>query len=51
MKVSSTEIKAYKAVVIILIVAIGSPVVKAYAGKLWRMLTTKRNRTAITEGE
>ncbi len=51
MKVSSTEIKAYKAVVIILIVAIGSPVVKAYAGKLWRTLTAKSKRTAIAEGE
>ena len=51
MKVSSTEIKAYKAVVIILIVAIGSPVVKAYAGKLWGALTAKKNRTVLTEGE
>ncbi|MDR1131575.1 MAG: ABC transporter permease [Oscillospiraceae bacterium] len=51
MKVSSTEIKAYKAVVIILIVAIGSPVVKAYAGKLWRILKTGMARPATTEGE
>lgn len=51
MKVSSTAIKAYKAVVIILIVAIGSPVVKAHASKLWAMLTTKRNRNTITEGK
>ena len=51
MKISSTEIKAYKAVVIILIVAIGSPVVKSYATKLWSMLTKKKNPSAITEGE
>lgn len=38
MKVPSTSIKAYKAVVIILIVAIGSPVVKAAAGRLWHRL-------------
>lgn len=35
MKVSSTEIKAYKAIVIILIVLIGSPVVRSAAGRLW----------------
>ena len=35
MKVSSTEIKAYKAVIIILIVIIGSPVVKNTASRLW----------------
>lgn len=51
MKVSSTEIKAYKAVVIILIVAIGSPVVKAYASKFWAMLTTKRKPNTVSEGE
>ncbi len=38
MKVSSTAIKAYKAVVIILIVAIGSPVVKSAASLLWTKL-------------
>jgi len=38
MKVSSTEIKAYKAIVIILIVLIGSPVVKNAAGRLWGRL-------------
>jgi simple sugar transport system permease protein len=34
MKVPSTAIKAYKAIVIIAIVAIGSPIVKAYAVQL-----------------
>ena len=43
MKVSSTEIKAYKAIVIILIVVIGSPVVKDAASRLWARLVI-RNR-------
>ncbi|MDR0898299.1 MAG: ABC transporter permease [Oscillospiraceae bacterium] len=38
MKVPSTAVKAYKAIVIILIVVIGSPVVKAAAGRLWGRL-------------
>lgn len=38
MKVSSTAIKAYKAVVIILIVVIGSPVVKSAISRLWAKL-------------
>lgn len=38
MKVPSTAIKAYKAVVIILIVVIGSPVVKSAASRLWHKL-------------
>ncbi len=41
MRVSSTAIKAYKAVVIILIVMIGSPVVKDAANRLWTRLTYK----------
>ena len=35
MKVPSTDVKAYKAVVIIILVVMGSPVVKDAAGKLW----------------
>lgn len=35
MKVPSTDVKAYKAVVIVAIVVIGSPVVKQIAGQLW----------------
>ena len=35
MKVPSTDVKAYKAIVIILIVVIGSPVVKAFFSSLW----------------
>ena len=38
MKVPSTAIKAYKAVVIVLIVVIGSPVVKQKLGRLWGRL-------------
>lgn len=38
MKVPSTDVKAYKAIVIILIVVIGSPVVKAFFSKLWAKL-------------
>lgn len=41
MKVPSTDIKAYKAIVIILIVAIGSPVVKNEASRLWKKLFGK----------
>lgn len=48
MKVSSTEIKAYKAVVIILMVVIGSSVVKDAAGRLWGRVAKKRV-SAITE--
>lgn len=51
MKVSSTDIKAYKAVVIIILVTIGSPVVKTYAGKLWSTLSAKRNLSTIAEGK
>ena len=41
MKVPSTDIKAYKAIVIILIVAVGSPVVKEKSAQLWKKLTGK----------
>ena len=34
-KVPSTDVKAYKAIVIILIVVIGSPVVKQKLSQLW----------------
>ena len=42
MKVPSTNVKAYKAVVIILIVAIGSPVVKQAISRLWNRLRQKQ---------
>ncbi len=38
MKVPSTDVKAYKAIVIILIVAAGSPVVKAKLSQLWNSI-------------
>ncbi|HPF88219.1 MAG TPA: ABC transporter permease [Candidatus Limiplasma sp.] len=41
MKVSSSEIKAYKAVVIILLVVIGSPVVKDLASRIWARIAKK----------
>ncbi|MCR5846635.1 MAG: ABC transporter permease [Lachnospiraceae bacterium] len=41
MKVSSTDVKAYKAVVIILLVVIGSPVIKA---KFQKLMTNLKNR-------
>lgn len=42
MKVPSTGIKAYKAVVIILIVVLGSPVVKEFISGLWAKLKGRR---------
>lgn len=50
MKVPSTAIKAYKAVVIILIVVIGAPVVKRAASRLWVKLR-QRKAPALTERE
>ncbi len=47
MKVSSTDVKAYKAVVIILLVVIGSPVVKKKVGELW---TRFRSGKAVAAG-
>ena len=41
MKVSSTDIKAYKAVVIIIIVVVGSPVVKQWFGKVFKTIGAK----------
>ncbi|MBR4193237.1 MAG: ABC transporter permease [Oscillospiraceae bacterium] len=44
MKVPSTDVKAYKAVVIIILVAMGSPVVKDSMSRFWKKL--KRSRPA-----
>ena len=38
MKVPSTDVKAYKAIVIILLVVMGSPVVKEAMSRLWKKL-------------
>jgi len=42
MKVASTDVKAYKAVVIIIIVVMGSPIVKKHTSKLWGKLFKKK---------
>ncbi|MDL2234941.1 ABC transporter permease [Christensenellaceae bacterium OttesenSCG-928-L17] len=49
MKVPSTAIKAYKAVVIILIVLIGSPVVKSAISRVWSKVTEKFKKTKPAE--
>ena len=43
MKVSSTDVKAYKAIVIILLVVIGSPVVKQKFGKFMSKFLENRS--------
>ena len=45
MKVSSTDVKAYKAIVIVLLVVIGSPVVKQRFGKLLERISSKKKIT------
>ena len=50
MKVSSTDIQAVKAVVIIILVVIGSPVVKELAGKLWSLAKGKKEAPAVSGG-
>lgn len=42
MKVSSTDIKAYKAIVIIIIVVVGSPVVKEWFGKMAKKISSAK---------
>lgn len=49
MKVSSTAVKAYKAVVIIAIVVIGSPIVKELFSRLWGKLFNKKQAASIAE--
>lgn len=51
MKVPSTDVKAYKAIVIILLVVIGSPVVKRWFAKLMENIRNgSLNRTRAKEG-
>lgn len=51
MKVSSTDVKAYKAIVIILLVVIGSPVVKRWFTKvIGNMRNARKIRGAAKEG-
>ena len=51
MKVPSTDVKAYKAIVIILLVVIGSPVVKAKFGKYMSELRSKKNNVSVKGAE
>ena len=51
MKVSSTDVKAYKAIVIILLVVIGSPVVKARFGKFMTKLRAKKANACVKGAE
>jgi len=51
MKVSSTDIQAYKAVVIILLVVIGSPVVKEKVSQLRGRMVKKEAASSTAEGE
>ena len=48
MKVPSTDVKAYKAIVIVILVVIGSPVVKAKASQIMKKLRT--NGAAAAKG-
>ena len=47
MKVSSTAVKAYKAIVIIAIVVLGSPVVKEFIGNLKNKIFAKKAVVAV----
>ena len=49
MKVSSTDVKAYKAIVIIILVVMGSPVVKEAVGNFWNR-RSKRGHAAVGKG-
>ena len=51
MKVASTNVKAYKAIVIIILVVIGSPVVKARFGKLMARISESRKRVTVKGAE
>ena len=51
MKVSSTDVKAYKAIVIVLLVVIGSPVVKARFQKLMSGIRKSKTRVSVKGAE
>lgn len=51
MKVSSTDIKAYKAIVIVLLVVMGSPVIKAKFGKLMMKIRDNKSRVSTKGAE
>ncbi len=50
MNVAPVNVKAYKAIVIIVIVVAGSPVIKNYASMLWNRLSSGRIRAAEGKG-
>ncbi|MDY4903200.1 MAG: ABC transporter permease [Treponema sp.] len=50
MKVPAVSVKAYKAIVIILIVVLGSPVVKSYIGKIKnRLFSSKKSKVEVSK--
>ena len=51
MKVSSTDVKAYKAIVIIILVVIGSPVIKAKFQKLMNRVKENRRKVSVKGAE
>ena len=51
MKVSSTDVKAYKAIVIVLLVVIGSPVVKQRFMKFVNRLSENRKKVSAKGAE
>ena len=50
MKVSSTDVKAYKAIVIIILVVMGSPVVKDAVNDFWKKRTSRNHAAAAGKG-
>ena len=51
MKVSSTDVKAYKAIVIVLLVVIGSPVVKAKFSKFMAGVVERSKKVPVKGAE
>ena len=51
MKVPSTDVKAYKAIVIIILVVIGSPVIKSKFQKLMSRIKSNRQRVSVKGAE
>lgn len=50
MKVPSTDVKAYKAIVIIILVVIGSPVVKEAVSRFWSRMNSRRPAAGAGKG-
>jgi simple sugar transport system permease protein len=47
MKVPSTDVKAYKAIVIIILVVIGSPVIKKWFAKTVARIRNKKSQVPV----